>query len=81
MIPVRYPTFCRYDCSLLTLLLDFAIQLLLHNHPSGDPTPSAADVEMTRQIVAAAKALSVVVHDHLIVGRDGTASLKSLGVM
>lgn len=55
--------------------------ILLHNHPSGDPTPSAADVEMTRQIVAAARALNLVVHDHLVVGRDGVASLKALGLM
>lgn len=55
--------------------------ILLHNHPSGDPTPSAADVEMTRQVVAAARALNLAVHDHLVVGRDGVASLKALGLM
>ena len=55
--------------------------ILVHNHPSGDPTPSSADVEMTRQIVEAAKALNITVHDHLVVGRDGTASLKALALM
>ena len=48
--------------------------ILLHNHPSGDPTPSRADVEMTRQIIEAGKALNIAVHDHLVVGRDGVAS-------
>jgi DNA repair protein RadC len=52
----------------------------LHNHPSGDPTPSAADVEMTRQVVAAARALGLTVHDHLVVGRHGVASFKALGL-
>jgi DNA repair protein RadC len=52
--------------------------ILVHNHPSGDPTPSRADIDMTRQIVDAAKPLGVAVHDHVIVGRDGHASLKAL---
>ena len=55
--------------------------ILVHNHPSGDPTPSRADIEMTRHIMDAAKKLSIVVHDHIIVGRDGHASLKGLGLM
>jgi DNA repair protein RadC len=55
--------------------------ILVHNHPSGDPTPSGADVEMTRQIIEAGKALRIAVHDHLVVGREGVASLKSLGLM
>lgn len=55
--------------------------ILVHNHPSGDPTPSAADVEMTVQIVEAAAALGLSVHDHLVVGRSGVASFKSLGLM
>ena len=44
--------------------------VLVHNHPSGDPTPSRADIDMTRQIVEAAKPLGIVVHDHVIIGRD-----------
>lgn len=52
--------------------------ILVHNHPSGDPTPSSADVRMTREVIDAARPLGVVVHDHIIVGRDGHASLKGL---
>jgi DNA repair protein RadC len=52
--------------------------ILVHNHPSGDPTPSRADIEMTQQIIAVATPLGISVHDHLIVGKDGHASLKSL---
>lgn len=55
--------------------------ILVHNHPSGDPTPSAADVRMTREIVEAARPLGIVVHDHIIVGRDGHASLRGLKLM
>ncbi|HVP84780.1 MAG TPA: DNA repair protein RadC [Rhizomicrobium sp.] len=55
--------------------------ILVHNHPSGDPTPSRADIEMTRQIAEAAKALNVAVHDHLVIGRSGHASFKALGLM
>jgi DNA repair protein RadC len=52
--------------------------LLVHNHPSGDPSPSTADVKMTLEIIAVAAPLGVTVHDHLIVGRQGYASLRSL---
>jgi DNA repair protein RadC len=55
--------------------------ILVHNHPSGDPTPSRADIEMTRQIAEVAKSLGVAVHDHIIVGRNGHASLKGMGLM
>ena len=55
--------------------------ILVHNHPSGDPTPSRADVAMTRTIAEAARPLGIAVHDHLIVGRDGHASLKELGLI
>ena len=55
--------------------------ILVHNHPSGDPTPSRADIEMTRDVTAAAKALKIAVHDHLVVGRNGHASFKSLGLL
>ena len=52
--------------------------ILVHNHPSGDPTPSRADIDMTKMIVDAARPLGVVVHDHIIVGRHGHASFKAL---
>jgi len=55
--------------------------ILVHNHPSGDPTPSKADIAMTREIAGAAKALSITVHDHLVIGRGGHASFKSLGLL
>jgi DNA repair protein RadC len=50
---------------------------LIHNHPSGDPTPSTADVKMTLDIIAVATPLGVAIHDHLIVGRDGHTSLRA----
>jgi len=55
--------------------------VLVHNHPSGNPTPSRADIEMTRQIVSSAKNLGIVVHDHIIVGKQGHASFRGLGLI
>ena len=55
--------------------------ILVHNHPSGDPTPSRADITMTRNVADAAKALGIVVHDHVIVGRSGHVSFKALGLL
>lgn len=55
--------------------------ILAHNHPSGDPTPSQADITMTKTIVTAAKAIGISVHDHLIIGRQNTVSFKTLGLM
>lgn len=52
--------------------------ILAHNHPSGDPTPSAADIAMTHDIIAIAKPFGISVHDHLIVGRHGQASFRGL---
>ena len=49
----------------------------MHNHPSGDPSPSSADVSMTRTIADVAGPLGIVVHDHIIIGRDGHVSLKA----
>lgn len=62
------------------LELSASALILLHNHPSGDPTPSTADVDMTRQVADAARTLRISVHDHLVVGRDGVASFKALGL-
>jgi DNA repair protein RadC len=62
------------------LELSSSAVILVHNHPSGDPTPSAADVEMTRLVVEAGRTLGIAVHDHLVVGRDGVASFKALGL-
>lgn len=55
--------------------------ILVHNHPSGDPTPSRADIEMTREIAAASKPLGIAIHDHLVIGRNGHASFKSMGLL
>jgi len=55
--------------------------VLVHNYPSGDPTPSRADIEMTKQIVQSAKNLGIVVHDHIIVGKQGHASFSGLGLI
>jgi DNA repair protein RadC len=52
--------------------------ILVHNHPSGDPTPSTQDVKMTLDIIGIAKSLGVAVHDHIIIGRDGHASLRGM---
>nr|WP_147179977.1 DNA repair protein RadC [Ciceribacter naphthalenivorans] len=52
--------------------------ILVHNHPSGDPTPSRADIDMTKMIIDTARPLGITVHDHIIIGRDGHASLKGL---
>jgi DNA repair protein RadC len=54
---------------------------LLHNHPSGDPKPSRDDIEMTREIKTAAEALGIAIHDHLVIGRRGHASFRSLGLL
>ena len=63
------------------LELSASAVILVHNHPSGDPTPSRADVDMTRQIVDAARPLGIAVHDHLIVGRNGHSSLKAMKLL
>lgn len=52
--------------------------ILVHNHPSGDPTPSRADIDMTKLVIDAARPLGVAVHDHIIVGRTGHVSMRSL---
>lgn len=52
--------------------------ILVHNHPSGDPTPSHADIQMTQTIIDVARPLGIAVHDHIIVGKEGHASFRSL---
>jgi DNA repair protein RadC len=63
------------------LELNASALILVHNHPSGDPTPSDADIAMTRQIGEALKALSITLHDHLIVGRADEFSFRSAGYL
>ena len=64
-----------------TLDLGASALILVHNHPSGDPTPSPADVTVTKDIVKAATTLGIAVHDHLIIGRGRHASLCDLGLL
>ncbi|KKB80420.1 hypothetical protein VW35_04905 [Devosia soli] len=61
-----------------TLELSASALILVHNHPSGDPSPSAADVRMTRDIADIARQLGITLHDHIIIGRSGHASLRAL---
>ncbi|MGE0061163.1 MAG: JAB domain-containing protein [Xanthobacteraceae bacterium] len=65
MISMQYQHHKRHTC-------------MLHNHPSGDPTPSRADIQMTKSIVEVALPLGISVHDHIIVGKEGHASFKGL---
>jgi DNA repair protein RadC len=63
------------------LELNASALILVHNHPSGDPTPSRDDVEMTRRVAEAAKTIGIVVHDHVVIGRRGHYSFKSHGLI
>lgn len=63
------------------LELSASALILVHNHPSGDPRPSRPDIVMTRRVVEAARVFDIKVHDHVIVGREGTASFRALGLM
>jgi len=63
------------------LELNASAIILVHNHPSGDPTPSAADIDMTRQIEQAARAVGVVVHDHVVVGKERDASFRAMALL
>jgi DNA repair protein RadC len=63
------------------LQLNASALILVHNHPSGDPTPSQADIQMTRQINTAASALGVTVHDHLIIGKSCELSFRASGLL
>ena len=63
------------------LELNASALILVHNHPSGDPNPSQADIKMTREIADIAKPLGVMLHDHIIIGRNGHSSLKGLGLV
>jgi DNA repair protein RadC len=63
------------------LELQASALILVHNHPSGDPSPSQADIAVTKDIVKAAQPLGVTVHDHLIIGRGRHASLRDLGLL
>ena len=55
--------------------------IMVHNHPSGDPTPSSADIEMTKEVQSAGEKMGIVLHDHVIVARDGSTSFRSQGLL
>lgn len=55
--------------------------IMVHNHPSGDPNPSKADIELTRTVIEAARPFSITIHDHIIVSKNGTASLRQMGLI
>lgn len=63
------------------LELNASAMILVHNHPSGDPTPSPADIDMTRKIEAAIGAVGVTLHDHVVIGKETDASFRSLGLI
>jgi len=72
-----------YPREVVKRALDLAASalILVHNHPSGDPTPSTADIAVTQDIKKAGAALGVVLHDHVIIGRNRHASLRDLGLI
>jgi DNA repair protein RadC len=55
--------------------------ILVHNHPSGDPTPSRADIAMTKEVAAATSAVGVIVHDHIVIARHGHVSFRAQGLL
>lgn len=63
------------------LVLNASALILVHNHPSGDPTPSPADIAMTEQVARAAEALGLALHDHLVIGRAGEVSFRAEGLL
>ncbi len=63
------------------LELNASAVIMVHNHPSGDPTPSQADIEMTRRVLEAGKAIGIHLHDHLVIGRQGCFSFRSNGLI
>ncbi|MEO0362936.1 MAG: DNA repair protein RadC, partial [Pseudomonadota bacterium] len=63
------------------LELNASALILVHNHPSGDPTPSQADIEMTRRIEEALKTVNVTLHDHLVIGKERDASFRASGLL
>jgi DNA repair protein RadC len=63
------------------LELNASALILVHNHPSGDPTPSKADIEMTKEVRDAGKRLGIALHDHVIIAKGGHTSFKTLGLL
>jgi DNA repair protein RadC len=72
-----------YPREILKRALELAASafIMVHNHPSGDTTPSQEDIEMTREVARASEPLGIILHDHVVVGRSGHTSFKSLGLL
>lgn len=64
-----------------SLELSASALILVHNHPSGDPSPSQADIEMTQKLKTLAESFNIVLHDHLIIGRHAEVSFKNIGLL
>src|SRR6202521_1232512 len=77
-IPTPYPSECWKTDTHRRKNRNSRRDRLVHNHPSGDPTPSQADIRMTKAIIDIAGPLGIAVHDHIIVGKNGHASMKGL---
>ena len=76
--PKNRPQFSQQIINDECFLLLSEIRRVIHNHPSGDPTPSRADIEITKEIATTGRSMGIIVHDHIIVGRDGHASLRGM---
>ena len=76
--PKNRPQFSQQIINDECFLLLSEIRRVTHNHPSGDPSPSQADIEMTRTIIDTARPLGIIVHDHIILGKNGHASLRGM---
>ena len=63
------------------MTIKIRITVIAHNHPSGDPAPSKADIDMTRMVKDALDAVGIAVHDHVVVGRKGHVSFKAMGLL
>lgn len=66
---------------MLAFQYDKASRRMIHNHPSGSPEPSRADIQITQKIIEAGRLLGITVHDHVIIGRQGHVSLKAKGLI
>ena len=78
---VDHAAVCHREVARRVLELAASSVILIHNHPSGDPTPSSTVVDMTRQVVDALRPLRVTVQDHLVTGREGVTSFKALELL
>lgn len=79
--PNPYPNGFLNLHKLLNLLNKSAARRVIHNHPSGDPKPSRADIYITRELIDALQPFDITVHDHLIVGTTGVVSFRSAGLI